>query len=342
LRQLSHPARPAHPGRAPARAPGQRAGHRPAAGGAPGGGQGALSGPGFASGACAGIAPAERLRRDAVAGTRRWRRGGPRLRRRAAALHPGRIPGRRGKPGRAPGLDDACGDDGRGARGCGDSRRIAAAVGRHRGLRRPAGGPRRGARAGTCRSDGHLRCRPAAGGRMSTVTPIRPATPARSGRVALLGTGVVGSAVVARYRQLLERGVALPAFAWLSNSRVQVKAGDSLDGAIAQARSAPRATVAGPPWAEGESRVRGDIVIDATASDTVAGWHPEWLLRGIHVVTANKLGNGGDLARAQAIVDAQREGARYGDSATVGAGLPLLRLLRELVAGGDRIHAVEG
>ena len=97
-----------------------------------------------------------------------------------------------------------------------------------------------------------------------------------------------------------------------------------------------------PPWAEGESLQRGDLVIDATASDTVAGWHPEWLQRGIHVVTANKLGNGGDLARAQAIVDAQKSGARYGDSATVGAGLPLLRLIRELVAGGDRIHTVEG
>ena len=34
--------------------------------------------------------------------------------------------------------------------------------------------------------------------------------------------------------------------------------------------------------------------------------------------------------------------ARYGDSATVGAGLPLLRSLRELREGGDRIHAIAG
>lgn len=176
---------------------------------------------------------------------------------------------------------------------------------------------------------------------MSSVTPIRPAA-VRVGRVALLGTGVVGSAVVARYQALAARGIALPPLAWLSNSRLQVANEGDLDAAIAQARAAPQVQAAVPPWAEGESLARGDIVIDATASDTVAGWHPEWLLRGIHVVTANKLGNGGELARAQAIVDAQRNGARYGDSATVGAGLPLLRLIRELVAGGDRIHAVEG
>src|SRR5690606_34237137 len=56
-----------------------------------------------------------------------------------------------------------------------------------------------------------------------------------------------------------------------------------------------------------------------------------------------KLGHGGLLARSQAICEAQaRTGASYGDSATVGAGLPLLRSLRGLVAGGDHIHAVEG
>lgn len=87
----------------------------------------------------------------------------------------------------------------------------------------------------------------------------------------------------------------------------------------------------------------GDIVVDATASDPIASRHAHWLACGIHVVTANKLGNGAGLPRAQAIVRAQREGgAHYGDSATVGAGLPLLRSIRALVAGGDRIHAVEG
>src|SRR5690606_1743355 len=148
---------------------------------------------------------------------------------------------------------------------------------------------------------------------MSKVTRIRtPAAGTRGGRIALLGTGVVGSAVVARYRQLAERGVALPPFAWLSNSRVQVANEGSLESAIATAHAAPRRTGTVPPWAEGEALARGDIVIDATASDTVAGWHPEWLARGIHVVTANKLGAGGDLTRAQAIVDAQREGGRGG------------------------------
>ncbi len=85
------------------------------------------------------------------------------------------------------------------------------------------------------------------------------------------------------------------------------------------------------------------VVIDATASETVAEHHARWLAQGIHVVTACKLGQGTSLARWRAIrVPASEGGTQYGDSATVGAGLPLLRSLRELQAGGDRIHAIAG
>ena len=85
------------------------------------------------------------------------------------------------------------------------------------------------------------------------------------------------------------------------------------------------------------------IVIDATASEAVAARHAEWLAQGIHVVTACKLGQGTALQRWCEIKAACEYGrTRYGDSATVGAGLPLLRTLRALRAGGDRIHAIAG
>lgn len=85
------------------------------------------------------------------------------------------------------------------------------------------------------------------------------------------------------------------------------------------------------------------ILIDATASESVADRHVHWLAQGIHVVSACKLGQGGSLARWRNIRSAcALAGVRYGDSATVGAGLPLLRSLRELQAGGDRIQAIAG
>jgi homoserine dehydrogenase len=184
---------------------------------------------------------------------------------------------------------------------------------------------------------------------MSTVVRLpagsrlrRPPQPTSAPRLALLGTGTVGSAFVARCDALRRRGVAVPPFAWLANSRA-VAAGDDAPAALRRLRGAAPQQAPLPPWAEREGLRRGDIVVDATASDLVAGWHSEWLLRGIHVVTANKLAAGADLVRAQAITHAARDGgACHGDSATVGAGLPLLRAVRALVAGGDRIRSVEG
>jgi len=163
----------------------------------------------------------------------------------------------------------------------------------------------------------------------------------RQARIALLGTGTVGGAFVARHQRLAARGLPLPTFELLANSRGVFVCDGEPEASLRSAVDAPRADE--PPDIDLASLRRGDIVVDATASDAVAARHADWLAHGIHVVTANKLGNGAELLRAQAIARAQREGrAQYGDSATVGAGLPLLRSIRELVAGGDAIHAVEG
>lgn len=167
--------------------------------------------------------------------------------------------------------------------------------------------------------------------------------PAPHGRLALLGTGTVGSAFVQRYQLLRERGVALPALRWLANSRAALDCEDDLHGSLQQAQVAPRREHAAPTWAGADVLHAGDVVVDATASEAVAERHAHWLQAGIHVVTANKLGNGAQLQRAEQIgAQCASSAVRYGDSATVGAGLPLLSSLRALVAGGDRIHAIEG
>ena len=167
----------------------------------------------------------------------------------------------------------------------------------------------------------------------------------RQARVALLGTGVVGSAVWARLASwsgtpLGERLSLVHA----ANSRFAIS---NREGLPADTRDL---LMRNPPHASSLEAVEAvfaghgpRIVIDATASEQVAERHAHWLARGIHVVTACKLGQGTTLARWHAIQSAQAAGGtRYGDSATVGAGLPLLRSLRALQAGGDRIHAIAG
>jgi len=79
-------------------------------------------------------------------------------------------------------------------------------------------------------------------------------------------------------------------------------------------------------------------VVDNTSSDLVAALYPVWLRHGFHVVTSNKKAFSGELALWEDILKASSEsGARFLNEATVGAGLPVINTLKELVASGDKV-----
>lgn len=85
------------------------------------------------------------------------------------------------------------------------------------------------------------------------------------------------------------------------------------------------------------------IILDCSASNEVAGHYAGWLARGIHVITPNKQAGAGPLERYAAIRAASAAtGARFRYEATVGAGLPVIQTLRDLLDTGDTLHAAEG
>jgi aspartokinase/homoserine dehydrogenase 1 len=85
------------------------------------------------------------------------------------------------------------------------------------------------------------------------------------------------------------------------------------------------------------------VIIDCTASAEVAAEYREWLAGGIHVVTPNKKANSGALPYYRALQGARRAaGSHYLYEATVGAGLPVIRTLRDLRETGDDITRIEG
>ena len=86
------------------------------------------------------------------------------------------------------------------------------------------------------------------------------------------------------------------------------------------------------------------IMVDATASEAVSDYYPKWLAKGVHVVTPNKKAGSGDLARWKECTAAmEATGAMWGDETTVGAGLPILNVLRtDLLATGDKVKTIEG
>ena len=85
------------------------------------------------------------------------------------------------------------------------------------------------------------------------------------------------------------------------------------------------------------------LIVDCSASPLVAAHYPKWLAQGIHIVTPNKQAGSGPLARYREIQQQAREsGARFRYEATVGAGLPIISTLRDLIDTGDRIDRIEG
>lgn len=85
------------------------------------------------------------------------------------------------------------------------------------------------------------------------------------------------------------------------------------------------------------------VILDCSASDAIAGYYPSWLAAGIHVITPNKQAGSGPLARWQAIRESRAAGGgRWRYEATVGAGLPVISTLRDLIDTGDELIAIEG
>ncbi|MBK6535854.1 MAG: bifunctional aspartate kinase/homoserine dehydrogenase I [Deltaproteobacteria bacterium] len=85
------------------------------------------------------------------------------------------------------------------------------------------------------------------------------------------------------------------------------------------------------------------VIIDCSASDAVAERYAGWLDRGIHVITPNKRAGAGPLERYRAIKErAQARRTRFFYEATVGAGLPVITTLRDLIQTGDRVTRIEG
>ncbi len=110
------------------------------------------------------------------------------------------------------------------------------------------------------------------------------------------------------------------------------------------AREAARSADASAPLdamveAAVRDRGRDRVFVDATAGDEVPAHYARLLEAGVAVVTANKR----KLASSQAEWDALATvGRRLYHETTVGAALPVIGTLRDLVATGDHVRRIEG
>lgn len=85
------------------------------------------------------------------------------------------------------------------------------------------------------------------------------------------------------------------------------------------------------------------VIIDCTAEDSIATRYGGWLERGIHVITPNKKAFSSDYEAYKALqVSADKGSSHYFYETTVGAALPVIETLCDLIYTGDEVRSVRG
>ncbi len=91
-----------------------------------------------------------------------------------------------------------------------------------------------------------------------------------------------------------------------------------------------------------EFNLRNSIFVDNTASPEISGWYKHYLENSISVVTCNKIACADSYENYENLQRLAREyGASFMYETNVGAGLPIIDTLQNLVASGDRIQKIQ-
>ncbi len=158
--------------------------------------------------------------------------------------------------------------------------------------------------------------------------------------VGVIGPGNVGQAFLRQLEAARERLLKV------SNIDLRVRA---VVGRKQMVLGEPRVAVDAKPNVETDydafaAHVHADhlphaVIVDCSPSDAIAERYAGWLARGIHVITPNKNAGSGPFARYAAIKSTR---AHFRYESTVGAGLPVITTLRDLIDTGDEVLCVEG
>ncbi|RUS27856.1 homoserine dehydrogenase-domain-containing protein [Jimgerdemannia flammicorona] len=163
--------------------------------------------------------------------------------------------------------------------------------------------------------------------------------------VAIVGLGLVGSELLAQLHKTKNHALRVVA---LTNSRRMLLSDASYTPLPSTAATALAASESATSLSELAAYLAASlvpaVVVDCTSSDAVAALYPSWLRAGLSIVTPNKKAFSGDLELYNEIrsLAAFANGPFVYHESTVGAGLPVLSTLSDLVKTGDKVVKVEG
>ncbi len=168
--------------------------------------------------------------------------------------------------------------------------------------------------------------------------------------VGVIGSGTVGATFLNQLSQRIEglkteRGIDVRVRA-ITNSKTTARSETGLDVKNWNdllGKGAAATSLADFGQYVNESHYPHAVIIDVSASEETTAQYLDWLKAGVNIITANKKAGSGDLKYYKELQKTARELNRYFlYETTVGAGLPVLRTLRDLIQTGDRLIEIEG
>jgi aspartokinase/homoserine dehydrogenase 1 len=167
--------------------------------------------------------------------------------------------------------------------------------------------------------------------------------------LAVVGVGNIGTTLLRQIEQqrqyLLTRGFDVRVVAIADSKRVVIDGAgiDLTNWRTALDGSPLRLSAAALARALKELQLTDAALVDCTASDAVVDAYPEFIDADFHLITPNKRANVLPWTRYAALMEQlQRRQKHFLYEANVGAGLPVLSTLQDLVASGDVIVKIEG
>jgi aspartokinase/homoserine dehydrogenase 1 len=167
--------------------------------------------------------------------------------------------------------------------------------------------------------------------------------------LAVIGVGNVGSAVLRQLEQqrsyLLSKGFDVTVVGLANSKRFVVNAGgiDLKRWKQELQRGANRMDAAAFARRIGGMALTNAALVDCTAGAAIVDAYPAFIEANLHIITPNKWANALPWRRYSTLIEQLERRHRYFlFEANVGAGLPIVSTLRDLIASGDEIVRIEG
>ena len=165
----------------------------------------------------------------------------------------------------------------------------------------------------------------------------------------ICGTGTVGHSLIEQIREqrrtLMDKNSLRLNVVGIANSRRLLADKDGVDldnyqdrlmaDGIASSPQVLRDTIIG-------MNTYNSVFVDCTASGEIAGIYHDLLGNNISIVTANKIAASGDYANYASLkATAMHRGVKFLFETNVGAGLPIINTINDLINSGDKIIRIE-